>query len=222
MGYHLAGYDVIGVDSRPQPRYPFPFIQADALDFLASEKLDGFDLIHASPPCQRFSAATPAAARERHPNLVEPIRLLLRASGQPYVIENVVGAPLIEPVVLCGLMFGLRVFRHRLFECSQFILSLSHASHGSYRIGEGGMTTVVDGGCARPWAMRIGVNGYVTVAGGGNFGLRDRAGGRMIRHRPEDGVNGWRRAMGIDWMTRDELAQAIPPAYTQWLAEQLR
>lgn len=201
MGYYRAGYDVIGVDNRRQPRYPFPMIRADAPEFLASARLGRFDLIHASPPCQAFSAATPADRRSRHPNLIEPVRQLLQDCGVPFVIENVPGAPLRGPLMLCGMMFGLRVFRHRIFEISRLVLAPYHAGHGPERIGRGG---------------------FCTVAGGGNSGLRDRTGGKMIRRRPEDGVNGWRKAMEIDWMTRDELAQAIPPAYTQWLGEQLR
>lgn len=199
-GYHRAGYEVIGVDLKPSPRYPFPCIRAEALDFLASARLGSFDLIHASPPCQAYSAVTPAYRRPDHADLIEPVRALLKASGQRYVIENVKGAPLVYPIELCGLTFGLKVFRHRLFECSEFLLQPPHLEHRG---------------------RRIGINGYCTVAGGGNSGLRDRTRRRMIRHRPEEGVNGWKKAMGIEWMTRDELAQAIPPAYTEWLGQQL-
>lgn len=118
-GYYAVGFDVMGVDLEPQPHYPFPFIQADALDFLAREG-HRFTAIHSSPPCPRYSAATkrwPGRA-ETHPDLVDPTRRLLRKVGRPYVIENVVGAPLKDPVVLCGSMFGLQVRRHRLFETS--------------------------------------------------------------------------------------------------------
>lgn len=201
VGYHRAGFtDILGVDNRPQPRYPFRFVQADALEFLARVKPGDFDMIHASPPCQAYSVATPASYRGVHPQLVAPVRAALRATGCPYVIENVVGAPLQYPILICGMMFGLKVFRHRLFECSELLLALPHMLHGEARIGR---------------------DGFCTVAGGGNSGLRDRRSGRRIRFRPEDGVDGWRRAMGIDWMTRDELAQAIPPAYTEWIGREM-
>lgn len=192
MGYHLAGFEVIGVDIKHQPRYPFAFIQADALEFLASAKLQGFDLIHASPPCQAYSVANNIHQRE-HPRLIEPLRALLVAAGKPYVIENVIGAPLLNPVMLCGMMFGLKVFRHRLFETDPAILVMPHARHGREQIG---------------------VNGFCCVAGHGDSGR-----GRIAAdHRH---IARWKVAMGIDWMTRDELAQAIPPAYTQWIGEQL-
>lgn len=114
MGYHRAGFEVVGVDIKPQPRYPFEFHQADALTF----PLAGFDAIHASPPCQaysRMSNARPGTA-DKYPALVEEVRERLLASGHPFVIENVEGAPLRNPLTLCGTMFNLRVYRHRLFE----------------------------------------------------------------------------------------------------------
>jgi DNA (cytosine-5)-methyltransferase 1 len=114
MGYWLAGFDVVGVDIEPQKRYPFRFIQADALTF----PLSGFDLIHASPVCKDYSA-TAVLNDATHPRQIEAFRDRLAASGVPYVIENVPGAPLRFPVMLCGAMFaGLRVYRHRLFEAS--------------------------------------------------------------------------------------------------------
>lgn len=115
MGLHRAGFEVVGVDIEPQPHYPFKFIQADALAFDTA----GFDFIWASPPCQAFTAykRRPNHVAER-PNLIPATREKLRAMGKPYVIENVVGAPLEKPVMLCGSMFGLDVRRHRLFETS--------------------------------------------------------------------------------------------------------
>jgi DNA (cytosine-5)-methyltransferase 1 len=215
VGYHQAGFDVIGVDNRAQKRYPFPFIQADALEFLASAKLDQFALIHASPPCQAYSITRNIHKRE-HPQLIDPVRALLKASGKPYVIENVMGAPLINPVMLCGLMFGLRVFRHRLFETNPAVLVMPHAIHGKERIGEEGMVTVVEGGCSNPrQAPRIGFNGFCCVAGHGDGGR-----GRISSdHRH---VDRWKKAMNISWMTRDELSQAVPPAYTEYLGMMLR
>jgi DNA (cytosine-5)-methyltransferase 1 len=117
-GYHLAGFDVVGVDINPQANYPFEFVQGDALEYL---KLHGneFDFIHASPPCQRFSQMGQwNRDKSVHPDFIEPIRKILIELRKPYVIENVPKSPLINPVVLCGSMFGLGVIRHRLFECS--------------------------------------------------------------------------------------------------------
>ena len=117
MGYNRAGFEVVGVDINPQPRYPFEFIQADAMTF----PLDGFDVIHASPPCQSYSLAMRHLAHPQ-PKLVEPLRD--RFTGKIYVIENTPGCPLIEPIMLCGTSFGMRIWRHRLFECSEPIISL--------------------------------------------------------------------------------------------------
>ena len=127
MGYHLAGFDVTGVDLAPQPRYPFSFHQGDALAYLAAHGA-GFDLIHASPPCQRYTNAQKIRGNE-HPDLVAPLRELLTALGRPYVIENVPGSPLLGPVELCGSMFGLRTYRHRLFETSFPVGALHHPRH---------------------------------------------------------------------------------------------
>lgn len=116
MGYHRAGFDVVGVDIAPQPRYPFEFHQGDALEYVAAHGHE-FDAIHASPPCQGYSA-TRFIRGNAHSDLVGPTREALQASGKPYVIENVAGAPLLNPVTLVGSMFGLRTMRPRLFECS--------------------------------------------------------------------------------------------------------
>lgn len=126
VGYSRAGFDVIGVDINPMPRYPFEFIQADAIEFLdwliahPTNVLGCISAIHASPPCQhwsRMSNASPGTA-ESYPQLIEPTRERLQAIGFPYVIENVIGAPLVHPIVLCGTSFGLRIQRHRQFETS--------------------------------------------------------------------------------------------------------
>lgn len=127
MGLHRAGFEVVGVDLRPQPLYPFEFIRGDAL----THPLDGFDFIWASPPCQAFTAyrRRPAHVAER-PNLIPSMRSRLTSSGVPWVIENVPGAPLEHAVTLCGSMFGLDVRRHRLFEASFPMLapSCNHAA----------------------------------------------------------------------------------------------
>jgi len=128
MGYYRAfgpDVEIVGVDHRPQPRYPFKFIQADALEFMRDGRGDGFDFYHASPPCQVFSAMQHIHKnRERHPDLIAITRDYLIQIGKPYVIENVPGAPLENPLMLCGTMFGLRIIRHRLFEsnCIPFCL----------------------------------------------------------------------------------------------------
>lgn len=125
-GYADAGFDVVGVDSVPQPHYPYEFHQADALTF----PLDGFDVIHASPPCQAFSMiSTYQHVKDSHPNFLPVIRERLQASGLPYVIENVPNAPILKSITLCGAMFGLRVYRHRLFESNIMLFQPHHPRH---------------------------------------------------------------------------------------------
>ena len=124
-GYANAGFDVVGVDVEPQPHYPYEFHQSDALSF----PFDGFDAIHASPPCQGYSVTRAMHQGKQHPMLIESTRARLVSSGLPYVIENVPGAPLQNPVTLCGEMFGLRVIRHRLFESNFYIPQPRHAPH---------------------------------------------------------------------------------------------
>jgi DNA (cytosine-5)-methyltransferase 1 len=189
MGYHRAGFDVVGIDLRPQPGYPFTCLQGDALDVLrdlAFVRL--FDAVNASPPCQRYTRARVIRNR-KHPDLIPVVRRLLRATGLPYVIENVEGAPLRDPVMLCGTSFGLRTYRHRLFESN---VALREPRHGEHlhpvaRIG-------------RP--VRRGEFHSII----GNFSDVKRA----------------RTAMGIPWMMRDEMNEAIPPAYTEYIGRQLR
>lgn len=124
MGYHRAGFEVVGVDHVHQKRYPFEFRQADALEFIREHGRE-FDVIHASPPCQRYSV-TRSLHNNEHPDLVGPTRAALQKVGKPYVIENVPGAPLMNYVILCGTMFELRVIRHRWFECEPPILMAPH------------------------------------------------------------------------------------------------
>lgn len=195
VGYHRAGFDVVGVDHKPQKRYPYTFIEGDALATLRSIG-DRFDAIHASPPCQHYSRTMQfAPARKKlHPDLVPETRRLLIESGKPWVIENVVGSPLAAgSCMLCGLSFGLKVFRHRMFEASFLLFSPSHRGHGDKRIGKGGYCSVFGDG-------------------GTNWSNATRE-----YHR----VGMWREAMGIDWMTLRELAQAIPPDYTEFVGKQL-
>jgi DNA (cytosine-5)-methyltransferase 1 len=127
MGYHQAGFDVVGVDIDPQPRYPFAFHQRDAVEFL---RIHGkrFDAIHASPPCQAFTKAQRLMGNE-HPDFITPTREILETLGIPYVIENVPEAPLQNPVELCGAMFGLGTYRHRLFETNWDLQVPEHPAH---------------------------------------------------------------------------------------------
>lgn len=129
MGYHRAGFEVVGVDIAPQPNYPFRFIRRDALFVLRN--IGDFDAIHASPPCQLFSATTPEEARKNHVDLITPLRPLLETSGSPYVIENVERArpAMRDPVTICGSSLGLKVRRHRLFE-TNWPLMVPACAHG--------------------------------------------------------------------------------------------
>ncbi|MFA5937561.1 MAG: DNA cytosine methyltransferase [Candidatus Paceibacterota bacterium] len=136
MGYFQAGYDdVTGVDIEPQPHYPFRFILGDALEYV---RLYGsqYDLIHASPPCQKYSVTSNLWGRE-YPDLLHVTRECLVNTGRAWVIENVTGAPFMWAIQLCGAMFGLRTYRHRLFECSQLILAPPHPEH-KYRVAKCG------------------------------------------------------------------------------------
>lgn len=192
MGYHRAGFDVVGVDINPQPRYPFEFIQRDALDYAKGHWRD-FDAIHASPPCQGETVLQFVNNnREAHPRLIPPVRDMLQTVGLPFVLENVVGAELADPVRLCGEMFGLGVIRHRLFETDWPLEQPLHVKHR---------------GRVRGWRHGTYYDGpYVAVYGeGGGKGSTEE----------------WATALGIDWMTRDGLREAIPPAYTEFIGKQL-
>lgn len=178
-GLRRAGFEVVGVDIDPQPDYPFEFHQADAMTF----PLAGFDFIWASPPCQAYTLCQRIRGNE-HPDLVAPTRERLIASGTPWCIENVPGAPLINPIELCGTMFGLKTYRHRLFECSYPIDAPPHPDHVARNAKMG-----------RP--VRDGE--FIQVVG--NF----------------SNVSFAREAMDIDWMPRDKLREAIPPAYAEYI-----
>jgi len=201
MGYHRAGFDVVGVDIAPQPNYPFSFRQADALETLA--RLDfvaQFDVIHASPPCQGYLNLTrqnKAMGRlVDHPNLIAEARAALFTAGRSYVIENVADArpALIDPVRICGTGLGLPLRRHRLFEsnvpiagvpCDHKRFSEPKYWTGWRPNGEKRLSTVVQ--------------------------VYGNAGGK----------HEWPAAMGIDWATYDEIAEAIPPAYSEHVGRQL-
>jgi DNA (cytosine-5)-methyltransferase 1 len=193
MGLHQAFPDaeITGVDVRPMPRYPFTFVQGDALDF----DLTGFDFVWASPPCQRYSSVSGRGRKrspERYPDLIAPVRTRLVAYGGPWIIENVEGAPVHTLVRLCGSSFGLDVRRHRLFE-APFMMMAPACRHDlqlpRFRSLDSRQKVL---------ASVVGVHGHLNYHGEGE--LR-------------------KTAMGIHWMTDEELAQAIPPAYSRYLAQ---
>jgi len=205
MGYHRAGFEVTGVDIDPRyaKRYPFEFIAGDALEFVKAHGHE-FDAIHASPPCQSYSISRHGNGHEtKAPKLVEAVRDLLVATLRPYVIENVVGAPIAEPLMLCGTEFGLsavdddgevlHLSRPRLFESNVFLWGA--------------------GGCNCAGRIIGGVYG-----GGSSNKIR----ARTVRHggyTPSKSVR--EKLIGADWMTLHGLAQSIPPAYTEHIGAQL-
>lgn len=202
-GYAQAGFDVVGVDIAPQPRYPFEFHQADAIEYVRDHGHE-FDAIHASPPCQAYSITKHSHDKE-HPDLLEPTREALIATGLPYIIENVVGAPLIDPVLLCGTMFNLSAIdvdgeplvlqRHRLFESNVWLMSA--------------------GGCSHDGRQVAGVYG-----GGRHRNVSDRdSPSRRGGYTPLGSVRA--ELMDMPWATQHGLTQAIPPAYTEFLGRQL-
>lgn len=202
MGYHRAGFRVVGIDNKPQPNYPFEFEQADMFDHLRKHAHIRA-VRHASPPCQASTALTKGTNRSKgwgseHADLIDRTRTLLLAAriltGMPTVIENVAGAKLRKDVTLCGEMFGLEVIRHRYFELGGWSMPQPH--HPPHR------------GRVKGWRHGQYYDGpYFAVHGDG--------GGKGT-------VAEWQRAMGIDWTSdKRELAEAIPPAYTEFLGKQL-
>lgn len=187
MGLHRAGFDVVGVDIKRQPRYPFRFVQADALR--PPFDLDAFDFIWASPKCQRWTpGAQQRGDQERHEDQIMPLRPVLIASRAMWVMENVPRSPLRRDLVLTGDMFGSKTYRKRVFEMNFLVLA------PRWRPPFGPKT--------RPDA--------VTVAG--------RSGGKSNRDHWQNGrKDAWQAAMGIDWMTNAEMAQAVPPAYAEFI-----
>lgn len=195
MGFYQVGYNVVGVDVVPQRNYPFEFHQADAVTFLAKviarrmQLEDGrrIAVIAAHPPCQRWSRMThcrPGLAEE-YPDLISPIRELLVNADVPWVMENVVGSPLRDPIMLCGQMFGLELYRHRLFESNMPIIEPPHPEH------------TMPASKAGHWVPGtiMSVCGHVAP------------------------VAKAREIMEISWTTRDELDEAIPPAYTRYVGK---
>ncbi|MGY0461463.1 SAM-dependent methyltransferase [Kitasatospora sp. cg17-2] len=191
MGYWLAGYDVLGVDLTGQPRYPFRFVQADAVAFI-TEHGHLFDLLHGSPPCQRYTRCQKIRGRE-HPDLIVPTRTAMQSTGRPWVIENVEEAApeMRDPAMLCGAAFRLRTYRHRLFEPGGglTVTPPEHPVHAAPLAKMG-----------RPVAD----DEFMHVVG--NF-----SGVPLARSAA---------VMGMPWANRDGLREAIPPAYTRFIGHQ--
>lgn len=235
MGYNRAGFEMTGVDRSFQKRYPFRFIQDDAISYALAHGYE-YDCIVASPPCQAHSNITPD--KSKHIDLIPQTRFVLQSLGLPYIIENVAGAKkaMRNPVMLCGADFGLKVYRHRLFESNVMLLVPPHVPHrdntprAGHAVSSAGFVSVTSGGTSlkgltagqledmQIWQGRtersrtskpetfhryISPNGFISVSG--HFSAGDYV----------------RFAMGIDWMTNAELAQAIPPAFTEFLGKQL-
>lgn len=201
-GYARNGFDVIGVDIAPQPNYRFAFSQDDALVVLRLILRDGryrgvsFDAIHGSPPCQRYSDLQKQNGRS-YPDLIAPTRERLAATGLPYVIENVEGAPLIDPVMICGASIpGLRVIRHRLFESNVPLTGVPCPSKHP-------LVFTYDKRKAHYGRLNQNTS-FVQVTGGGNCTVANK-----------------RAAMGVPWMTGAEANEAIPPAYAEHIGRQL-
>lgn len=198
-GYVNAGFEVVGVDIDPQPRYPYEFHQADALEFLAQHGHE-FDAVHASPPCQRFlnlGKVNIALGRDYdYPNLIGPVRKILQNLGKPYVIENVQDArsELVDPVRVCGTGLGRPLRRHRLFESNMPIVGVAcdHSAFREPRYWTG-------------WRPKGETRLSTVVQVYGNAG----------------GQHEWPAAMGIDWMDRHGMVEAIPPSYTEHIGRQL-
>jgi DNA (cytosine-5)-methyltransferase 1 len=201
MGYHRAGFEVVGVDINPQPHYPFEFHQADALTY----PLEGFDVIHASPPCQFYSDGTRASKVGAQP-LIAPMRARLSGQSTPWVIENVHGAAeyMNAGLMLCGSMFGLAVERHRLFESPAFLWAPG-THHCEQARANRSLFPLPDGWSKLdPESVRraYGVTGHSRQKGCPEF---------------------WRLLMDMPWATGPvrEVTEAIPPAYTEWIGRQL-
>jgi len=197
-GYAAAGFEVTGVDINPQKNYPYRFVQTNALNI---HFIDEYDAIHASPPCQNYcwSTSRHRAKGKKYPDLIGQVREMLIDSGKPYVIENVPTAPLHNPTYIEGTMFGLGVIRRRGFETNWWLPQPMYIQRKKPIMQQS----------KRDPRIFIKKSAYCSVAGNGADGWSCR-------------VADWRVAMGIDWMTREEIKQAIPPAYTEYIGRYLR
>jgi DNA (cytosine-5)-methyltransferase 1 len=203
MGYYLAGFDVVGVDIAPQPNYPFTFHQGDAIEYIRTHGHE-YDLGHGSPPCQHYTPLN-AYNHKVYPDLIDPTRAAFEAAGLPYVIENVEAAApeLRDPVLLCGPMFGLKVYRHRLFETNFPLAAPEHPKHVERCIRNGYLPTA-----ERP---------FMSIHGGKHSRAWQRAAcdamGMPWIKVPED-ARMERIQLGIR-----EVCEAVPPRYAQWIGE---
>ena len=199
MGYHRSGFtDIVGVDIVHQKRYPFEFVQGDALEYLAEHGHE-YDGIHASPPCQAFVMLAKHRPNPKdHKDWLSPTLDLVEKMAIPYVVENVMTSPLRATVILCGSHFGLTVQKHRKFKTS-FILPQPACDHN--------------------WPT---ADGKPVGVYGGSF-KKSNADGKpkWIGGRRAESVAEARQAMGIGWMTGKEISEAIPPAYTEWIGRHL-
>lgn len=204
MGYYLAGFDVVGVDIDPQPAYPFEFHQADAVEYIREHGHE-YDLIHGSPPCQDYSNLN-AYNHKDYPRLIEPTRQAMRAAGRPYVIENVevAGRELIDPVTLCGAMFGLRVYRHRAFETDWGLTAPAHPAHTAR--------------CQRNGYLPTTEKPFMSIHGGKHSKAWQRAAADAMG-MPWIKISEDARRPDIDRGIR-EVCEAIPPAYAKWIGDQ--
>ncbi len=189
MGLHRAGFEVVGWDIKPQKNYPFEFHQENALE----ADISGFDFVWASPPCQAYSVASRKYRDngKKYPDLVQPTRDKLNTAGLLWVMENVPGSPLRCDLMLCGSMFGLNLVRHRIFETNFPNLILTQTCQHAE------MPVTVCGSGTPTWARQ-----------------------RLIKHGRKSGQftsREKREAMGIEWTNREELSQAIPPAYSEFI-----
>lgn len=202
-GYHLAGFEVVGVDIAEQKNYPFEFHQADAIEYLDTADLSRYSAIHASPPCQSYSSTRHFHnAKNNAPKLIPAVRERLERIGLPWVIENVAGSDLPDAIVLCGSMFGLPIRRHRWFSCSHLLFAPGPCRHTN--------------GFYNPVGGKI--RGYGAYASDTLYKCAD---GSMRRREGYYSRDIGREAMGISWMSVKELCQSVPPAYSHWIGLQL-
>jgi len=205
MGYHMAGFNVVGIDIEPQPNFPFQFYVEDVMK-IGDKQINGirrnFDALAGSPPCQGFGALK-ALAKQPKPEILIRVREIFEAADLPYIIENVPGAPLIDPVQVCGSALGLRVQRHRMFEsnCDIEGTPCEHLWQDRDK-----RYTHIPNKLYEDYR-----SGVVSVAGRGD--------GSHFQNQSQAEI--WSHAMGIDWMNMEEMGQAIPPFFTWHLGKQL-
>ena len=200
VGYARAGFELVGVDIKPQPNYPYEFVQKDVFE-LPLNTFMSFDAIHASPPCQAYTSLKSLYSNgNSYPRLISKVRRILEESNKPWVIENVEGAPLRNPIMLCGTMFpALRVLRHRLFESNFSIPQPYHIPSGLHPLCHTSDKRQRHLGYTCEWTD------YLTVTGGCNAT-----------------VPAIQDAMGIYWMKTREMVESIPPHYTEYIGKHLR